>query len=439
MNHKSIYILFLVFFLGILKTNLAQTGRLISLKEAIDLSIANSSRLKLSKAKIEEATASLREAVERQLPDASISASHLRITHPNLDIKLKSNNSTGSSTETPSPSSATYGIANLSLPLYAGHRIKFGIESGKYLEQAARLDAENDREAVILNTIDAYNNLYKARSAVDLVRENLEGNEQRVKDFSNLEKNGIVARNELLKVQLQESNTELSLLDAENNWRLANINMNLMLGLADTTLLIANDADLQSNNVELRNIEEYVQHGLQNRKDIAALSFRKKAAATAVKASKSGSYPSVALTGGYIAADIASLITVTNAVNVGLGVQYNIASLWKNGTTDQAKAREKQLAANESQLQDAVRLEVNSTYQNFLLSRKRIEVYQKAILQAEENNRIVKNKFNNSLATTTDLLDADVALLQVKLNTAFAKADALVAYNKLLQAAGLLH
>jgi outer membrane protein len=65
-------------------------------------------------------------------------------------------------------------------------------------------------------------------------------------------------------------------------------------------------------------------------------------------------------------------------------------------------------------------------------------VYQTAIAQADENYKIVRNKFQNQLATTTDLLDADVAQLQARLNSAFAKADASVAYNKLLQTAGLL-
>ena len=65
-------------------------------------------------------------------------------------------------------------------------------------------------------------------------------------------------------------------------------------------------------------------------------------------------------------------------------------------------------------------------------------MYAKAVEQATENYRIVKNKYNNSLATTTDLLDADVAQLQAKMNLVFAKADAVVVYNKLLQTAGLL-
>lgn len=59
-------------------------------------------------------------------------------------------------------------------------------------------------------------------------------------------------------------------------------------------------------------------------------------------------------------------------------------------------------------------------------------------MQAEETYKIVNNKYKNALATTTDLLDADVAQLQARLNLAFSKSDASVAYSKLLQTAGLL-
>jgi outer membrane protein len=211
-----------------------------------------------------------------------------------------------------------------------------------------------------------------------------------------------------------------------------------MLGLPDTTVLTVNEADLQSAEVQLKPVEEYVQLSMQNRKDIAALALRKKAASTGVKAAKGGSYPSVALTGGYVAADVPNVFTVTNAVNVGVGIQYSLSSLWKNSQVDQAKAREKQLEASEESLNDNIRLQVNQAYQNFLSTKKKIEVYQTAVAQAEENYRIVRNKFQNQLATTTDLLDADVAQLQARLNAAFAKADTSVAYNKLLQTAGLL-
>ena len=57
-------------------------------------------------------------------------------------------------------------------------------------------------------------------------------------------------------------------------------------------------------NINLKNLEDYEELALQNRKDILAFSFRKQAATTGIAAAKSEMLPSVALTGGYIAADI---------------------------------------------------------------------------------------------------------------------------------------
>ena len=421
---------------------IAQEKRNITLQEAIDLSLKNSKQLKTSQARIEEATAALKEAVERRLPEAAASASYLRLNSPNVDFKLQqkdtSNGGNAGGGSTAKVSQAAYGMVNASLPLYSGLRIKYGIESARYLEQATRLDADHDREAVILNTIDAYNNLYKAKSAVNLVNESLQEARQRVKQFANLEQNGILARNDYLKTELQASNIELSLLDAENNWKLANINMDLMLGLPEGTELTVDSASLQTA-AQVKGVEEYVQLALQNRKDLSALSFRRKAAAAGTRATEGEKYPSVALTAGYVALDIPNALIVTNAINVGVGLQYNIASLWKNGAkVQQAKAREKQVAAGEEALADAIRLQVNQAYQNYLVSQKKIEVYNTAIAQAEENYKIVRNKYDNGLATVTDLLDADVARLQARLNHAFAQSDAAVAYDRLLQSAGLL-
>ena len=170
-----------------------------------------------------------------------------------------------------------------------------------------------------------------------------------------------------------------------------------------------------------------------------ALGFRKKAATTGIATAKAESYPSIALTGGYIAADIPHVLSIYNAVDIGVGLQYNLGSLWKTkAKVDQAKAREKEIVADQAQLDDNIRLRVNQDYENFLLSKKKIDVYEKALAQATENYRITKNKYDNSLVNTTDLLDANVSLLQSKINLAVSKADVVLAYNRLLAASGLL-
>jgi len=416
----------------------AQEKRPITLNEAIDLGIKNSKQLKNSQAKIEEATASLKEALNNQLPDAKLSASYLWLSNANVDMKLKSNNPGGGGGTTPTISKAGYAIANASVPVFAGGRIRYGIEASRFLEEATRLDADNNKEEVIQNTIEAFVNLYKAKSSVSLVQENLAEAQQRVKDFSNLEKNGLLPRNDLLSAQLQASNFELGLLDAENNWRLANVSVNILLGLPENLELVP-DSSMIDQNFSVKTLDDYLQTAYTNRKDLAALDLRKKASESAIRSAKGEYYPSLAVSGGYIAADIPEVITITNALNIGVGVSYNIGSLWKTkAKVQQAEARAKQAAIGESQLNDDIRLDVNHAYLNFLSSQKKIEVYEKAVEQAIENYRIVKNKHDNNLETTTDLLEANTKQLLERMNLIFVKADAVVAYNKLLQAAGLL-
>ncbi len=406
----------------------------LSLQEAINIGIKNSKNLKISKAKIDEATALLQQANDSRLPDFNINGSYLRLNSAN--IKLVSDSSRGGAGI--KINQALYGTATLSLPLYAGGRIKYGIESARFLKQASVLDAENDKEAVIFNTIKAFINLYKSYEAVLLVKENLQSSVSRDRNFSNLEKNGLLARNDFLKSQLQTSNIELSLLDAQTNNKLAMVNMNLMLGLPENTLLLL-DTGFMTSKQYLKNFAEYENQALERRKDLQALNFRKKAAVTAIRSANAEAYPVIGLTGGYVAAYVPDFITVTNALNVGIGVKYNLANLYKkNSNLMQANARQTELNANEEILNDAIKSQVNQDYQNYLLNQKKMEVYESAFEQAKENYRITKNKYDNSLVTITDLLEADVALLQSKLNISFAKADAVLAYNKLLQTSGTL-
>ncbi len=415
----------------------AQGTKSLTLKEAIDLGIRNNKNLKILSSRIDEAKAVLQEANDARLPTFNVSGSYLRLSGANIDLKTKSNNSSNSNSgSAPSPNQAVYGIASISLPIYAGGRIRYGIESAKYLQKAVELDAERNADEVIYNTVQAYTNLYKSQKQVEIVKENLSASKSRDSSFSNLEKNGIIARNDLLKSQLQTSNVELTLLDAGNNYKLAMVNMNLMLGLPENDPIII-DSSFISEEINLKSFADYELQALQNRKDVQALDFREKAAATFIKSAKTEAYPTLALTGGYIAADIPKIITITNAVNFGMGVQYNLSSLWKKNTRlMQAQAREKQVKFAKDISTDAIRLQVNQDYQNLLLGKRKIEVLVRSNEQAIENYRITNNKYNNSLATITDLLDANVALLQSKLNIESAKADLLLAYQKLLQTTG---
>jgi len=412
------------------------SGRKISLDEAIDLSIKNSKSLRASQARIQQATANTTISKQDQLPDFKISGSYLRLTQPNI-TQAKSNS--GSTPSEPIKiDQAAYAMANVSLPVYQGMKIQYGIRSSEFLEKATMLDADQNKEAVILNTIDAFSNLYKAKANLRVIQENLAQSRSRDADFANLEKNGLLARNDKLKALLQTANIELTMADVENSLKVTMVNMNIMLGLPEETILIPDSSSLQEPGA-VKTILEYEQLALQNRKDMQAIGYRKQASQVGIQSANSGYYPSVALTGGYVALDIPNFITMTNAFTFGVGLSYNVSSLWKtNAHVTEAKARLAEVQANEEEMNENIRRQVNQAYEALLTAQKKIEVSQVSIEQGKENYKIVKNKYDNSLLTVTDLLDANVLMLQSEISLELAKADAILAYNTLLERAGIL-
>ncbi len=415
----------------------AQTERSISLSEAMQMAIKNSGALHIANAQVQEAVAASKQAKDNRLPDLKVSASYLRLNSPDVTLKVKlgSSNSKGNPV---SVSEASYALGNLSVPVFGGFRIKYGIESAQLLEAAARLDVEQQKEAILQNAVDGYEILFKAQKTVELLRENLKSQEQRVSDFTNLQNNGVLALNDLLKAKLQKSNIELTLMDAESNLRMTRVNMCLLLGLPENTVLTT-DSSIFKFKTEVGSVADWEQTAFRNRKDMASLMQREKASEVAIKAAKGEYYPGLAVTGGYIAANVPGLLTVSNAVNVGIGLQYNVSSLWKTpAKIESAKARLIEIQANQSILSDGVRLQINQAYEAYMLAVKKIDVFVLAIDQAEENYRISKNKYDNKLLTLTELIDAEVALLQTRINHAEAKADAYAAYKKLQTTAGVL-
>ena len=423
----------------------AQAPVSLTVGEAVQMSLKNSKSLKLSQSNVDLAALNTRQIKDSQLPSFTVTGSYLRLNSPNVSLKLGQPAPATGDTPAGEPATrdvhvnqAMYGMASASLPLFAGFKFKYSLDASRYLEQAAKLDVEHDREAVIQNTVAAYGNLYKARKAVELVQESLKREQDRVVQFTNREKNGLLARNDLMKAKLQESNVELALLDAENDLKVTTVNMGLMLGLPENTDIIP-DAASFAVLAEVGTVADWEQKAIQNRKDLSANGIRQKAADDNIKIAKADKYPSVALTGGYIALSIPGLATIPNAMNAGLGVRYDVASLWKSKTKiEQARTQVSQLQTAESMLLDQVHVEVNTAYYNYVLSVRKIDVYAKAVEQADENYRITKNKYDNSLVTTTELLDADVAQVQSRINYEAAKADALVAYKRLEQASGLI-
>src|SRR5690349_5994524 len=143
----------------------ARAQHRLTLQESIDLSLKNSKQLLASQARIEEAVATTRQALDARLPGATASGTYMFMNHPFVDLKFKVSDTSGSAgnngLSSAKVNSLMYATVNASLPIFTGGKIRYGIRSAEFLEKAARLDADQDRQTIIQNTIEAYNNLYK--------------------------------------------------------------------------------------------------------------------------------------------------------------------------------------------------------------------------------------------------------------------------------------
>lgn len=158
----------------------AQSPRALTLEEAVEMSVKNSKQLRLSQSNVDIAGLNIRAIKESQLPSLSVSASYLRLNTPNVNLKIGQGSSdTASAGSALHVNQAMYAMASASMPIFSGFRFKYGLASAHYLEEASRLDVAIDRDAVIMNTISAYSNLYKAQKAVGLVAENLKREHER--------------------------------------------------------------------------------------------------------------------------------------------------------------------------------------------------------------------------------------------------------------------
>lgn len=412
----------------------AQEKRKLTLKEAIEIALQNSTSANLAKTKVETAHLELDNTKNNQYPSAKISGQYMRLSSANVDSNIGSGNSSSEPSAPLKVDQLLLGQANVSMPIFSGFKIKNNIKASESLYKAETFSKKHSDEQIGLEVVELFANLYKAQQMTDLVADNLKTAEQRVKDFTAMEENGLIARNDLLKAQLQVSNVELSLENAKKNTAIANHKLTTLLRLPENTEIAI---DIEAIKQEILANQNNTSEGGRN--DIKAMELKKAAAETEIKVAKANYYPSLSLSGGYIAFDLNNVLTVTNAMNVGVGLSYDLSSIFKNGKQVKlAKSKAKETSLSLEYMNDQVKEEVFQAEENYKLSLKQSGVYDKAVEQASENYRIVKDKYDNSLSDTNDLLEADFEQLQAKINQALSKADVAQKYYELQFASGKL-
>ncbi len=427
---------FLLFGLSILGINamVAQEKRSLTLDESVHLAWDNSNEVGLANAKVHSKKYELQSAKNNQYPDFKISGQYQRLANASINLKTNQNTNSGS---LPIVDQLMLGQISASIPVFAGFKMQNNIEMHQNLYEAESATAFHTKEEVAMKVINLYASLFKAQKTVALLKENQKRAEQRAYDFGELEKNEIIARNDLLKAQLQVSKIKLSIDEAVNHENTINFQLITLLKLPAGTQLEIRESDFA--NFKMENIPTNEKPALENRKDLQAIQLQQKASKSNIKLAKGGYYPTVNLIGGYVALDLKNIVTVQNAMNFGLGLSYDLSAIFKNGTMVKlAESKATEIQKTEAMLTDYIKIEVQTAMEDYHLAIQQNEVYGQAVEQSTENYRIIKDKYENGLADTNDLLEADVEQLSATINKTLAKANIIQKYYALLNATGQL-
>jgi outer membrane protein TolC len=418
----------------------AQT-RTISLEEAVRLGVQNSKQLKLAQNKIEQAVSQLEQAKDESLPTAKVSGGYSHALMLQRSFALPSSDgSDPKSMKFPFDNTLYQATLSVNQPIIAGHRYRYARESANLLIQSSKLNAETDKDEIVYNVINAYINFYKIQQNQKIVTQNLQDVDQKLAEVKKFESQGLATKNDVLRFQLERSNIQLQEIELNNNLKVVNYNLNILLGLPENTTVQVQDVVYKLDLNDRPDV--YMKQALQDRKEFSSLNYQDKLAEINVKKVHDEKLPTVGVGGNlYYINPTKALIpkgaTYLAPFVVGVNASWDITGFFRNkNKLTEANLQRQEVAATRDLLTDQVKMDVNKSYNQYQHSLDKIKLLNDAVVQATENERITESKFKNNLATTTDRIDAQTLLYESRLKLELAKVDATAAYYTLLKTTG---
>ena len=419
----------------------AAQPRTLNLDEAVQLGIQNSKQLKRSQYKIDEALSRFAQAKDLRLPDAKVSFQYLHALMLSRLISIPG--VTKDPIKLPFDFPAYLGTLSVSEPIFNGNQFKYARQSADLMVQMSRVDADKDKEDIIWLVIDSYMNYDKILENQLITAQNMQDIQNKLDEIIKYEAQGLATQNDVLRYQLQKSQMQLTEIELENNRKVANYNMNVILGLPDSTEIILPKIDYKVHETFV--FADLLQQAETNRRELQDLSYETKLADVTVKKLHDQRLPTVsASAGAYYINPTGQVIPTHNnliaPITLGIGASWDIGTLYKNKNKEKEAALQRQeLNTAHDQAVDDIRKDVHEQFMMYQTALEKIKILQVAVDQATENERITESKFKNNLVNTTDRIDAQTQLYQARVNLELAKSDATISYYDVLRSTGKIH
>lgn len=427
---------------GLLCAALASGGAAVSAQRVVTLeeifASADSSALQLrpSRTAAQEARGAIDVARSGRLPDitASVSLGY------NGDGFTTKRDFSGYE-RAPIPHLATSAGIALTQPIYTGGAVTNAIRMAELESTAARFAADLQRDNLRFRLAGFYLDLYRLANLRKVVDSNIASANAMLEDMRARYEQGTALRNDITRYELLVSNLELQRIKLDNSMRIVNDHLVTTAGLPDNTVVVPDSAIL-TRSLPMNGEAWWQLDAVAESPVLAAASTAVRMADRAEAITRAERLPKVALQAGWslegpILVEVPPIDRNLSYWYVGVGVSYNISSLFK---TDRKlavnrlasfKAREELEAAREN-----LELDIRSAYVRYLEAYEELKTQRKAVELAEQNYAVTSTRYSAGMALVTDLLDAADARLDSGEKLVNAHIDIVYNYYKLLFMSG---
>lgn len=316
----------------------------------------------------------------------------------------------------------------LAWPIYTAGRTAALERAARAEATAAGSDLEAARLDLRLEAARAYWALVTARDTVRVLEAALRTADQSLADVRNRVEAGLLPPNDVSRSESQRARQELLLVEARGRVESATVDLRRLIGATDAAPIEPADA-LDAPPGVAGDTPTLIAEALGQRPELAALATRAEGAEARLGAIAATRKPTVAVVSGVDVAHPNPRIFPRQARwedswDVTVNVNW---LLWDSGRTaaERAAARHDVTALRErrNDAETQIRADVHKQLIALTSSRAALAPAQLAVASAQETQRVVSDRFEAGVATTLDVLDAQLEVLQAELDRARVLAD----------------
>lgn len=322
-----------------------------------------------------------------------------------------------------------------SLPLFASGRISRSIDAAGASLNAAQQEETKTVLDIKLSVADAYVASLRARRGIEVAESAVSSLTAHAGDVKHFFEEGVVAKNDLLAAQVALSDARQQAIRSRNTLDISHASYNRLLHRPLDQEVLIDDVSVDASQPD---IVDVTFRALSKRPELASLSAQVKSLRLQAESIRSATGPQLALMGSYNYQQNKYQL-YENIWSATLGLTWNI---FDGGVTrNNANAiiqKAESLSDVKSDTASIIMLQVRQAWLDVMETQTRITVTREATQQAEENMRVVKDRYREGVGTNTEVLDAETLRTKSYHNYYNAVYDAVMANIRLQYATGEL-